>query len=72
MSLASDKELDKILTEKFTNVFRKGYAQVEGFTMPLRYLDLKDEILDLEINEEDVWICSFPKTGTLFTKMNKL
>lgn len=56
-------ELDKILQEKCTNTFRKGYVNIEGFTFPKRYEELKDQFDNLEVHEEDVWICSFPKTG---------
>ena len=61
MVIADD--LDKLLEEKFTSSFRKGYIEVNGFSFPKRYEELKEEFDNLEVNEEDVWICSFPKTG---------
>ncbi|RZB73452.1 Sulfotransfer 1 domain containing protein [Asbolus verrucosus] len=55
-------ELDKLLEEKFTSTFRKGYVVINGFTFPKRYQELKEEFDNLEVDEEDVWICSFPKS----------
>lgn len=31
--------------------------------MPLRYAELKEKIDNFEVYDDDVWICSFPKTG---------
>ena len=56
-------ELDKLQQEKFTNMFRKRYITVNGFTLSERYGDLKQELDNLEVNENDVWICTFPKVG---------
>ncbi|XP_966924.2 luciferin sulfotransferase [Tribolium castaneum] len=62
------KDLDKILEEKFTSTFRKGYVTINGHMFPKRYEDLKEGFDNLEVSEEDVWICSFPKTGTTWTQ----
>lgn len=64
----SDKneELDEILLKDFTTVFRPGYINVEGVTMPQRFAEMRDDIHNMEVNEDDVWVCSFPKTGTDF------
>lgn len=58
-----NQELDTILEEKFTNTFRKGYCTVKGYTFPVRYLDLKEAFDKFDVNEQDIWICSFPKCG---------
>lgn len=59
----STDELAKILNEKFTNIFRHGYVTVKGVTMPKRYEEMQQEIENWSVSEQDVWICSFPKTG---------
>lgn len=59
----SESELEDIRKKKFTCSFMKGYVEVENFNLPQNYLQLKDKIDNLEINEEDVWICGFPKSG---------
>ncbi|XP_063907529.1 luciferin sulfotransferase-like [Zophobas morio] len=61
-------ELDKLQQEKFTNIFRKRYITVNGFTLSERYGDLKQELDNLEVSENDVWICTFPKVGTTWTQ----
>lgn len=61
--VSENRRLDNILQEHFTNSFRKGHINVDGVTMPLRFRDMQKEIYNLNVHEEDVWICSFPKTG---------
>lgn len=56
-------KLDEILQNYFTNSFRKGYITTKGVTMPLKFTEMEEEIFNWNVNEEDVWICSFPKTG---------
>ncbi|XP_017782108.1 PREDICTED: sulfotransferase 1C4-like [Nicrophorus vespilloides] len=60
--------LDEILERKFTSVFRKGYRKYGKFTLPARFEDLRTEIDDFEVFDDDVWVCSFPKTGTTWTQ----
>ncbi|XP_018321161.1 amine sulfotransferase [Agrilus planipennis] len=59
---------DDILDKKWVNTFRKGYVSVKGVTLPLRYKDLAEDIENLEVYDDDVWVCSFPKTGTTWTQ----
>lgn len=59
----NNEELDEILRQDFTTVFRPGYINVNGVTMPERYAEMKQDIFNLEVSENDVWVCSFPKTG---------
>lgn len=65
-----DGEYGKILMEKFTNKFRKGYIDIKGITMPLRFADMADEILNWEVYNTDLWISSFPKTGKQYQLFN--
>lgn len=62
-AILSDQELDIILKKDFTNVFRSEYFQVKGVTMPRRFEEMQDDILKWDVKQQDVWICSFPKTG---------
>lgn len=57
------ENLDNILKKHFTNSFRLGYCTVDGVSMPVRFQEMHQDILEWPVNEEDVWICSFPKTG---------
>lgn len=56
-------DIDELLKNKFTNDFRKGYVTYDGITMPLKYKELKEDIDNFEVFDDDIWICSFPKTG---------
>ncbi|CAH1999715.1 unnamed protein product [Acanthoscelides obtectus] len=64
----TEEQLDEILQRDFTSSFRRGYVKVKGFTMPKRFEELQDEIHNWDVRNEDIWICSFPKTGTTWTQ----
>lgn len=59
-------DLDQILKDKFTTEFRKEYTTVQGVCLPKKYEDFAQIIENFEIRDDDVWICSFPKTGIIF------
>ncbi|XP_063921563.1 luciferin sulfotransferase-like [Zophobas morio] len=61
-------DFEKLLQEKYTNVFRKGYSTAKGFTVTKRYDELKEDLDNLQVSENDIWICSFPKCGTTWTQ----
>ncbi|KAG6794945.1 hypothetical protein HZU73_09395 [Apis mellifera caucasica] len=61
-------DLDQILKDKFTTEFRKEYTTVQGICLPKKYEDFAQIIENFEIRDDDVWICSFPKTGTTWTQ----
>nr|CAI5825181.1 unnamed protein product [Callosobruchus analis] len=58
----TEEKLDEILSRDFTSSFRRGYVKVKGTTMPKRFEELQDEIYNWDVRDEDIWICSFPKT----------
>ncbi|XP_076651410.1 luciferin sulfotransferase [Halictus rubicundus] len=64
----ADVDLDRILQEKFTNEFRKGYVTVNGVCLPKRYEEFAKAIEEFNVRDDDVWVCSFPKTGTTWTQ----
>ncbi|KAB0794675.1 sulfotransferase 0 [Photinus pyralis] len=68
MDLAFKPVDNAILTEYFTNIFRHGYIQVKGITLPKRFLDFHDVIKNFTVYDDDLWICSFPKSGTTWTQ----
>jgi hypothetical protein len=40
----------------------------DGVILPSKYEELKKQIDNLEVDERDVWICSYPKTGSTWTR----
>ncbi|KAK2575938.1 hypothetical protein KPH14_007300 [Odynerus spinipes] len=60
--------LDRILKEKFTSEFRTGYITVDGVCLPERYEHFAEQIENFEVKDDDVWVCTFPKTGTTWTQ----
>ncbi|KAH1009129.1 hypothetical protein HUJ04_001539 [Dendroctonus ponderosae] len=64
IDIVENMRLESVLQKYFTSSFRKGYISVDGVTMPMRFGDLQNDIDNFNMHEEDVWICSFPKTDT--------
>ncbi|XP_063992922.1 uncharacterized protein LOC135170796 [Diachasmimorpha longicaudata] len=62
------KNLDQLLKETFTNEFRTGYANIKGVMMTDLYPKMVGSIENLKIWDDDVWVCSFPKSGTTWTQ----
>ncbi|XP_054263239.1 luciferin sulfotransferase-like [Macrosteles quadrilineatus] len=61
-------ESEQLLDRYFLTVFRHGYLRCQGTVLPVYYRQFAQDILNLEIREQDVWVCSFPKTGTTWTQ----
>lgn len=59
----TNKEMEQICKEKCTTPILRNLVEIKNFVLPERYLVLKDQIDNYAINEEDIWICCFPKTG---------
>ncbi|XP_050058538.1 luciferin sulfotransferase-like [Aphis gossypii] len=59
-----DNEISDFINKSFDNTFRKGYTKANGVMLPVSFKKFGQCILDMEIRDDDVWVCSFPKTGT--------
>ncbi|XP_060824328.1 luciferin sulfotransferase-like [Bombus pascuorum] len=68
MTTLQTDDLDQILQDQFTSEFRNGYIKVRGFCLPARYEVFADVIENFEVKDDDIWVCSFPKTGTTWTQ----
>lgn len=66
--IGDEQECGRILRDYFLSKFRKGYITMGGVTLPLRYSDMAEEILNWEVYDSDLWVTSFPKTGTTWTQ----
>ncbi|XP_058803922.1 luciferin sulfotransferase-like [Phymastichus coffea] len=63
-----DDDLNRLLKEKFTSEFRTGYINVDGVCLPEYYAEFADAIENMQVYDDDIWVCSFPKTGTTWTQ----
>ncbi|PNF21435.1 Sulfotransferase family cytosolic 1B member 1 [Cryptotermes secundus] len=61
-------ELGEILLKKFTNQFRIGYVKSRGYVLPEYYRKFGQRVEELEVRDDDLWVVSFPKTGTTWTQ----
>lgn len=59
-----DNEISDFINKSFDDTFRKGYTKANGVMLPVSFKKFGQCILDMEIRDDDVWVCSFPKTGT--------
>jgi estrone sulfotransferase len=55
-------ELGDILLKKFTTVFRSGYVKSRGYILPQSYKKFAQRIEGLQVQDDDLWVVSFPKT----------
>ena len=60
---SNDEEENELLQKNFTSEFRKGYVTIDGFCLPEYYETFADSIASMNVFEDDIWVCSFPKAG---------
>lgn len=65
--ITAEDDLDRLLKDKFTSDFRTGYIEIDGFCLPEHYANFADAIENMEVYDDDIWVCSFPKSGKLFS-----
>lgn len=63
-----DGQVSEILNKTFVTSFRNGYLKANDVVLPVYYRKFGQRILDMEIRDDDVWVCSYPKTGLKFTQ----
>ncbi|KAK4875063.1 hypothetical protein RN001_011485 [Aquatica leii] len=68
MDLVCKPIVDDVLNDHFTNVFRSGYISVKGTTLTDNYQKIRADIDNFLVYDDDIWICSLPKTGTTWTQ----
>ncbi|GLV32781.1 Sulfotransferase 2 [Carabus blaptoides fortunei] len=68
MSQVYQKVEDEILNKSFLNEFRTGYIKMDNFVLPEYFKEFSDRVESFEVKNTDIWVCSFPKTGTTWTQ----
>ncbi|KAM7249597.1 hypothetical protein ACFE04_025403 [Oxalis oulophora] len=61
-------ESAELLNKYFLNKFRSGYVKCKDVVLPEYFTQFGDRIREMEIRSDDIWVCSFPKTGTTWTQ----
>jgi hypothetical protein len=65
---SDDKNFMKITPLKNSNNFPLEFGEDRFCTLPERYLDYAEQIKNLEVRSDDVWLISFPKSGTTWAQ----
>lgn len=60
-------ESAELLNKYFLNKFRFGYVKCKDVVLPEYFTNFGDRIREMEIRADDIWVCSFPKTGRVWT-----
>jgi len=60
-----DNEISEILDKSFDNTFRNGYIKANDVVLSASFKKFGQCIQDMEIRDDDIWVCSYPKAGYL-------
>lgn len=60
-----DNKCKEYLLENFTTELRTGYVKCKGHLLPNNFKNFGDEIESMKVRDDDIWVCTFPKTGKL-------
>lgn len=61
-------DFKKIYKEKFADGLNNGFSTIDGYILPKRFEAMKNQVDDFVVREDDIWVCSFPKSGVLSPK----
>lgn len=63
-----DTDLDKLAFETLTEKAQTNFVRVDGIFLPEDYKKYADEVENFQVEDDDVWVCSFQKSGKLSFK----
>lgn len=58
-----DGKIGELLQRTSATEFRTGFISVDGVCLPEYYKKFAEQLENFEVRDDDVWVCSFPKTG---------
>lgn len=58
-----DNEVSDILNTCFVTSFRNGYVKANDVVLPVYFKKFGQRIQDMQVRDDDIWVCSYPKTG---------
>ncbi|XP_065216848.1 luciferin sulfotransferase-like [Planococcus citri] len=62
------EDLDLESNETFRTSDGENYLKCNGFLFPPLIKKFADRIRKMEVRDDDIWVCSFPKSGTTWTQ----
>ncbi|XP_054263693.1 luciferin sulfotransferase-like [Macrosteles quadrilineatus] len=61
-------ETSQYMKDQCKGAMPAGEVRLEGTVTTKAYAHRAQEVIDMEVREDDIWIISFPKTGTTWTQ----
>lgn len=61
----TSESIEELLKRTALNPCIPRHCERNGYCLGCGYDDVKEEIDNFEINDSDVWVSSYPKTGKL-------
>jgi len=68
--IPKNTEVNRILHDEMTDEFQEHLVLFgeDDTCLPIHYKKFSESIDNFEVRNSDVWVCSFPKTGTTWTQ----
>ncbi|XP_015512976.2 luciferin sulfotransferase-like [Neodiprion lecontei] len=63
-----DDEVANLVKKHLTRPDHQGYIKLDGITLPGQFRKFVNTIDNFEVRDDDIWVCSFPRTGTTWTQ----
>ncbi|XP_014227591.1 sulfotransferase 1C4-like [Trichogramma pretiosum] len=67
-STMSEVDLERLAYETLTEKARTNFIKIDGVFLPEDYKQIADAVENFEVRDDDVWVCSFQKSGTTWTQ----
>lgn len=60
-----DPESNSLLLKLFSTPLQTGYVKCKGCVIPEYFKEFGDRIRQMDVRDDDIYVCAFPKTGKL-------